>query len=287
MSPPGADETESDERDLDEVLRAQDAAAGPTYSEFLRLDELLALQPGFDGNSDSLLFFTVHQSKELWMRVMFVEACKARDSLFAGKIHSALKTIARVRSIQQIMIASWTALQTLTPVDYLSFRDRLGTSSGFQSPGYRKLEFALGQKDKRYLGPHAREPEHHRELTAVLSEPSLYDAALAYLRQSGLEVPADRLARDWSEPYLFSEGVLRAWQAVYADTERHFHAYHLAEILVDLEADFQLWRFKHFKTVERIIGAKGGTGGSSGTAYLKHAMERTFYPELWELRTGL
>ncbi len=291
MSPPGADDSQNDQsdddRDLDQVLQAQDRAAGPTYAEFLKLDELLALQPGFPGNSDSLLFFTVHQSKELWMRVMYVEAVKARDSLFAGQIHSALKTIARVRSIQQIMIDSWTALQSLTPVDYLSFRDRLGTSSGFQSPGYRKLEFALGQKDKRYLGPHARDPDHHRELTEVLEAPSLYDAALAYLQQSGLAVPADRLARDWSEPYLFSQGVLEAWQAVYGDTERHFHAYHLAEILVDLEADFQLWRFKHYKTVERIIGAKGGTGGSSGTAYLKQAMDRSFYPELWALRTAL
>ena len=280
MSPPAED-------DLDELLQAQATATGPTYSDFLKLDELLGLQPGFEDNSDSLLFFVIHQTKELWLRVMFVETINARDHLCAGHIHHAFKTIARVRSIQQVMIESWSALSSLTPVDYLSFRDKLGTSSGFQSPGYRKLEFALGQKDKKYLIPHQRKPHHHQELTEVLEAPSLYDAALHYLDRRGLVIPADRLARDWSEPYEFSEGVFQAWQAVYADTETHFQAYHLAEVLVDLECDFQLWRFKHFKTVERIIGAKHGTGGSSGVPYLKSAMDRYFYPELWKVRGEL
>ncbi len=215
MSPPAED-------DLDELLQALATATGPTYSDFLKLDELLGLQPGFEDNSDSLLFFVIHQTKELWLRVMFVETINARDHLFAGHIHHALKTIARVRSIQQVMIESWSALSSLTPVDYLSFRDKLGTSSGFQSPGYRKLEFALGQKDKKYLIPHQRKPHHHQELTEVLEAPSLYDAALHYLDRRGLVIPADLLARDWSEPYEFSEGVFQAWQAVYADTETHF-----------------------------------------------------------------
>ncbi|MDA0239545.1 MAG: tryptophan 2,3-dioxygenase family protein [Proteobacteria bacterium] len=163
-----ADDTDKKD-DLDEVLEAQAKATGPTYSDFLKLDELLALQPGFEDNSDSLLFFVIHQSKELWMRVMYVEAINARDHLFKGDIHHALKTIARVRSIQQIMIESWSALSSLTPVDYLSFRDQLGTSSGFQSPGYRKLEFALGQKDKKYLVPHEKSPHHHQQLLDVLA----------------------------------------------------------------------------------------------------------------------
>lgn len=276
-----------DETDVDTVLKAQANAKGQTYSDFLKLDKLLALQPGFDNNSDSLLFFTLHQTKELWMRVMYVEAVSARDSLFDGQAGPALKTLARVRSIQQIMIASWSSLATMTPVDYLSFREDLGSSSGFQSPGYRKLEFVLGQKDKRFLVPHEKTQNHYEDLSDILNQPSLYDGALHYLHRLGLPIPADRLERDWSEPYTFSQGVHDAWKAVYDDTENRFEEYHLAEILVDLEYDFQLWRFKHFKTVERIIGSKTGTGGSSGVSYLKLAIDRYFYPELWEVRAAL
>ena len=276
-----------EETDIEDVLEAQAKAEGQTYSDFLKLDELLALQPGFDNNSDSLLFFTLHQTKELWMRVMCVETISARDSLLEGQVGPALKTLARVRSIQQIMIESWSSLATMTPVDYLSFRENLGSSSGFQSPGYRKLEFVLGQKDKRFLMPHKKSPNDYENLAEVLKQPSLYDGALHYLHQVGLPIPIDRLERDWSEPYTFSQGVHDAWRVVYNDTENRFQEYHLAEILVDIEYDFQLWRFKHFKTVERIIGSKTGTGGSSGVAYLKLAIDRYFYPELWEVRGAL
>ena len=275
------------ETNVEDVLEAQAKAEGQTYSDFLKLDELLALQPGFDNNSDSLLFFTLHQTKELWMRVMCVETISARDSLLEGQVGPALKTLARVRSIQQIMIESWSSLATMTPVDYLSFRENLGSSSGFQSPGYRKLEFVLGQKDKRFLMPHKKSPNDYENLAEVLKQPSLYDGALHYLHQVGLPIPIDRLERDWSEPYTFSQGVHDAWKVVYDDTENRFQEYHLAEILVDIEYDFQLWRFKHFKTVERIIGSKTGTGGSSGVSYLKLAIDRYFYPELWEVRGAL
>ena len=276
-----------EETDIEDVLEAQAKAEGQTYSDFLKLDELLALQPGFDNNSDSLLFFTLHQTKELWMRVMCVETISARDSLLEGQVGPALKTLARVRSIQQIMIESWSSLATMTPVDYLSFRENLGSSSGFQSPGYRKLEFVLGQKDKRFLMPHKKSPNDYENLAEVLKQPSLYDGALHYLHQVGLPIPIDRMERDWSEPYTFSQGVHDAWKVVYDDTENRFQEYHLAEILVDIEYDFQLWRFKHFKTVERIIGSKTGTGGSSGVSYLKLAIDRYFYPELWEVRGAL
>ena len=221
------------------------------------------------------------------MRVMCVETISARDSLLEGQVGPALKTLARVRSIQQIMIESWSSLATMTPVDYLSFRENLGSSSGFQSPGYRKLEFVLGQKDKRFLMPHKKSPNDYENLAEVLKQPSLYDGALHYLHQVGLKIPIDRLERDWSEPYTFSQGVHDAWKVVYDDTENRFQEYHLAEILVDIEYDFQLWRFKHFKTVERIIGSKTGTGGSSGVSYLKLAIDRYFYPELWEVRGAL
>ena len=276
-----------EETDIEDVLEAQAKAEGQTYSDFLKLDELLALQPGFDNNSDSLLFFTLHQTKEIWMRVMCVETISARDSLLEGQVGPALKTLARVRSIQQIMIESWSSLATMTPVDYLSFRENLGSSSGFQSPGYRKLEFVLGQKDKRFLMPHKKSPNDYENLAEVLKQPSLYDGALHYLHQVGLPIPINRLERDWSEPYTFSQGVHDAWKVVYDDTENRFEEYHLAEILVDIEYDFQLWRFKHFKTVERIIGSKTGTGGSSGVSYLKLAIDRYFYPELWEVRGAL
>ena len=283
----GGKSAKPEETDMEDVLEAQAKAEGQTYSDFLKLDELLALQPGFDNNSDSLLFFTLHQTKELWMRVMCVETISARDSLLEGQVGPALKTLARVRSIQQIMIESWSSLATMTPVDYLSFRENLGSSSGFQSPGYRKLEFVLGQKDKRFLMPHKKSPNDYENLAEVLKQPSLYDGALHFLHQVGLPIPIDRLERDWSEPYTFSQGVHDAWKVVYDDTENRFQEYHLAEILVDIEYDFQLWRFKHFKTVERIIGSKTGTGGSSGVSYLKLAIDRYFYPELWEVRGAL
>ena len=270
--------------DFKEVLDAQANTKGKTYSDFLKLDELLALQPGLENNSESLLFFTLHQTKELWMRVMYVETLNARDNLFEGKVGPALKILARIRSIQQIMIESWSGLATMTPVDYLSFRDKLGSSSGFQSPGYRKLEFILGQKEKRFLIPHEKSPHHHSELKEILSQPSLYDSALHYLNRAGILIPKDRLERNWAEEYTFSQGVYDAWKTVYKDTETYFNEYHLAEVLVDIEYDFQLWRFKHFKTVERIIGNKTGTGGSSGVQYLKLAIDRYFYPELWEVR---
>ena len=275
------------EPDFEEVLGAQAKAVGQTYSDFLKLDDLLSLQPGFENNSESLLFFTLHQTKELWMRVMYVEAVNARDCLFEGRVGPALKTMARVRSIQQIMIESWSSLATMTPVDYMSFREELGSSSGFQSPGYRKLEFVLGQKDKRFLVPHEKTPHHYAELREVLNQPSLYDGAIHYLNRVGLHIPATCLKRDWSKPYTFNQGVHDAWKTVYGNTESYFEEYHLAEILVDMEYDFQLWRFKHFKTVERIIGSKTGTGGSSGVRYLKLAIDRYFYPELWEVRAAL
>ena len=177
------------ETNVEDVLEAQAKAEGQTYSDFLKLDELLALQPGFDNNSDSLLFFTLHQTKELWMRVMCVETISARDSLLEGQVGPALKTLARVRSIQQIMIESWSSLATMTPVDYLSFRENLGSSSGFQSPGYRKLEFVLGQKDKRFLMPHKKSRNDYENLAEVLKQPSLYDGALHYLHQVGLPIP--------------------------------------------------------------------------------------------------
>ena len=221
------------------------------------------------------------------MRVMCVETISARDSLLEGQVGPALKTLARVRSIQQIMIESWSSLATMTPVDYLSFRENLGSSSGFQSPGYRKLEFVLGQKDKRFLMPHKKSPNDYENLAEVLNQPSLCDGALHYLHQVGLPIPTDRLERNWSEPYALSQAVHDAWKVIYGDTKNHFQEYHLAEILVDIEYDFQLWRFKHFKTVERIIGSKTGTGGSSGVSYLKLAIDRYFYPELWEVRGPL
>jgi len=212
--------------DFKEVLDAQANTKGKTYSDFLKLDELLALQPGIEDNSESLLFFTLHQTKELWMRVMYVETLNARDNLFEGKVGPALKILARIRSIQQIMIESWSGLATMTPVDYLSFRDKLGSSSGFQSPGYRKLEFILGQKEKRFLIPHKKSPHHHSELKEILSQPSLYDSALHYLNRAGILIPKDRLERNWAEEYTFSQGVYDAWKTVYEDTETYFNEYH-------------------------------------------------------------
>jgi tryptophan 2,3-dioxygenase len=257
------------------------------YGSYLGLDLLLAAQRPLSDAPDELLFITIHQVQELWLKLAAHELDGAIAAIRADELQPAFKSLARVSRIQSQLVTAWDVLSTMTPADYLAFRDALGQSSGFQSYQYRALEFRLGAKDPRMLAMHRHHPEHHAHLQALLEAPSLYDEALRLLTRRGLPIPADCVERDWSIPHAASDAVKAAWLTIYRDTQHHFDLYELAEELVDLEDQFQQWRFRHMKTVERIIGFKPGTGGSSGVKFLKTALERTFFPELWQLRSEL
>jgi tryptophan 2,3-dioxygenase len=269
------------------IARADPAKAGDmTYGGYLKLPALLDLQAPNTGEHDELLFIVIHQATELWMKLGLHELEAARARLAADDIAPALKMMSRVARIQTQLIQSWEILATMTPADYTRFRSHLGTSSGFQSHQYRLLEFLLGAKNPAFIGLHEKEP-HHDRMVQALNSPSLYDETLRLLARRGLPVPADRLDRDWSQPYQASAGVEAVWLTIYRDIERWWDLYELGEKLVDLEYRLQQWRFVHMKTVERIIGYKIGTGGSAGVTYLAKVLERSFFPELLSLRTSI
>lgn len=258
-----------------------------SYGAYLRLPLVLGAQKPLSGAHDELLFIIIHQASELWMKLCLHELDGARAAIRADDVEPAFKMLARVGRIQSQMIQSWDVLATMTPFDYSSFRGALGDSSGFQSYQYRLLEFALGAKNARVLEVHRADPAIFAQLEAALAAPSLYDESLMLLGRRGFDVPPERLNRDWRAPYEPHPGVEAAWLAVYRDTARWWDLYELAEKLVDVDYRFQQWRFAHLKTVERIIGYKRGTGGSSGVPYLATTLERAFFPELLSLRTAI
>ncbi len=258
-----------------------------SYSDYLCLDKVLTAQRPVSDSPDELLFITIHQATELWMKLMRHEVLGATSSIAADDLQPAFKMLARVSRIQAQIIQSWDILSTLTPADYLAFRDRLGQASGFQSAGYRLLEFALGNRDSSLLAPFRHDAAMHAELAAALAAPSIYDEAVHCLARSGFEIAGTVLARDRTRAWQEDRTVLDAWRQVYRDVDRHWDLYQLAEKLVDVEDWFQQWRFRHLKTVERIIGMRRGTGGSAGVTYLKKALDFAFFPELWALRTEL
>lgn len=258
----------------------------PTYAEYLQLDRILSAQSPRSGEHDELLFIVIHQTSELWMRLSLHELGAARDQLRRDELGPAFKMIARVARIQEQLIQSWDVLATMTPSDYSAVRRGLGSSSGFQSHQNRLIEFMLGAKDARAVA-HQRDPQAKAALAAALTEPSLYDAALAHLARRGFAIPASALERDWREPYAPNAEVTEAWAVVYRDPARWWDLYELAEKLVDLETRYAQWRFAHLKTVERIIGRKMGTGGTDGAHYLARVVERRFFPELLDVRTQL
>jgi tryptophan 2,3-dioxygenase len=257
------------------------------YGSYLGLDLLLAAQKPLSDAPDELLFITIHQVQELWLKLAAHELDGAIAAIATDELQPAFKSLARVSRIQAQLVTAWDVLSTMTPSDYLAFRDALGQSSGFQSYQYRALEFRLGAKDPRMAAMHKHHPEHHAHLQALLNAPSLYDEALRLLARRGLPVPSECVERDWSRPHVANDAVKAVWLSIYRDTHRYFDLYELAEELVDVEDQFQQWRFRHMKTVERIIGFKQGTGGSSGVKFLKTALERSFFPELWQLRSEL
>jgi tryptophan 2,3-dioxygenase len=264
-----------------------DLAGKQTYGEYLNLDLVLSAQRPLTKEHDELAFIVIHHVQELWLKLVAHEIEHAINSIRVDDLPPAFKALARVTRIQEQLIRAWDVLSTMTPADYLAFRDALGPASGFQSFQYRLVEFRLGAKDARMLLPHRHAPEYHARLEAALKEPSLYDEALRLLARRGFAVPKEVLERDLTQPYVSNPAVRDIWLKIYRAAQEHFDLYELAEELVDVEDWFQQWRFRHMKTVERIIGFKRGTGGSSGVGFLKTALNRAFFPELWELRTLL
>lgn len=258
-----------------------------TYGDYLQLDTLLAAQKPLTQEHDEQLFIVIHHVQELWLKLVAHELEAAIAAIRADDLPPAFKSLARVTRIQEQLISAWDVLSTMTPADYLRFRGDLGQSSGFQSYQYRLVEFRLGAKDAKMLLPHRHRPEIHARLEAALKAPSLYDEALRVLARRGYPVPREVLERDFTQPHVFDARVRDIWLSIYREPGEHFDLYELAEELVDVEDWFQQWRFRHMKTVERIIGHKRGTGGSAGVGFLKTALERSFFPELWDLRTML
>ena len=258
-----------------------------SYGDYLKLNQVLSAQQPLSDQHDEMLFIVIHQASELGRKLAGHELSSAVKNIQEGDFGHAFKVISRVKQILNQLTQSWNILSTLTPVDYLKFRDTLGHSSGFQSYGYRKVEFLLGNKNASLLKVHESDPVVHQELKQILDAPSLYDVTLKVLDDNGLGIDADVLTRDYSQPYQSNDSVLQAWLSVYRNDEEHFQLYELAEKLIDIEDSFQQWRFKHMYTVQRIIGNKMGTGGSSGVGFLKKALDISFFPELFELRTHL
>ena len=264
-----------------------DLGTSRSYGEYLQLQALLSAQKPVSDAHDEMLFIIVHQVSELWIRLylhelQFVQQCVLRDDL-----DPSFKALQRIAKVQTQLFGVWEVLATMTPSDYTAFRNSLGRSSGFQSVQYRLLEFALGNKNAESIRVHQRVPEEYEQLKRALHAPSLYDQVLALLSRRGYGIPAQLLERDFSEAYAPSKAVTAAWLGVYHNSQKDWDLYELAEGLIDLDHRFQLWRFQHMKTVERIIGNKPGTGGTSGVNYLAKALELRFFPELWQARTAL
>ncbi|NMP15878.1 tryptophan 2,3-dioxygenase [Thalassotalea sp. Y01] len=277
---------EKNVRDLEDSIHT-DFKNDMSYGDYLCLDQILSAQKPLSDQHDEMLFITIHQASELWLKLAGFELSAAVKNLQDGDFGHAFKVISRVKQIFIQLTQSWGVLSTLTPVDYLKFRDALGHSSGFQSYEYRKLEFLLGNKNKAMLKVHEAKPDVHAELAKVSAAPSLYDETIKALAKAGFAIDSEQLERDFNLPYNKNESVLNAWLEVYANSQKYFELYELAEKLMDIEDAFQNWRFKHMYTVQRIIGNKMGTGGSSGIGFLKKALDISFFPELLELRTRL
>jgi len=260
-----------------------------TYASYLELDKLLAAQHPLSDpeHHDELLFIIQHQTSELWMRLIIHELDGVLSHLAEDDLGPCQKGLARVKQIQRQLFEQWGVLATLTPSEYVKFRGVLGDASGFQSLQYRIIEFQLGNKNREMLDVFAHSPEQQERLRAVLEAPSLYDEFLRLLARRGYPIPADCVERDWSLPHRRRADLLPAIKAIYERPEDQWELYELCEELVDVEESFQLWRFRHMKTVERIIGYKRGTGGSSGVGFLRAALDLTFFPELLDVRTEI
>ncbi len=258
-----------------------------TYASYLQLDTLLAAQQPVSDHHDEMLFIIQHHVTELWLKQLIHELRSAIALIAADDLPPALKRLARVKAIQRQMFEQWSVLETLTPIEYVQFRDKLGHASGFQSLQYRTVEFLLGNKNPGMVRVFAHDAAGQARLQADLEAPSLYEEFLRYLDRRDYEVPPEVIDRDFTQPYAAHVGVVAVFKTIYDAPDEHWAAYEMCEELVDVEESFQLWRFRHMKTVERIIGFKRGTGGSSGVGFLRRALDLTFFPELLDVRTHI
>jgi tryptophan 2,3-dioxygenase len=276
------------ERELESGIHT-DLSGRMSYGGYLHLDRLLSAQAPLSdpAHHDELLFIIQHQTSELWMKLMIHELKAALGHLQRDEVWQCRKIFARCKQILRQLTEQWSVLETLTPSEYMGFRDTLGPSSGFQSLQYRTIEFLIGNKNESMLKVFAYDPELQAGLADVLDAPSLYDEFLMYLSRFGHDVPERHLARDWRQTHVHDPALVQVFERIYEDTDRYWREYSLCEDMVDLESQFQLWRFRHMRTVMRIIGFKRGTGGSSGVGFLKQALELTFFPELFDVRTSI
>ncbi len=276
------------QRELEQGLR-RDLAGNITYAGYLGLDLLLSAQRPLSQppHHDEMLFIIQHQTTELWFKLAIHELRAAIEFVRRDELEPTFKILARLKNIQAQLINQWSVLTTMTPTEYARFRHVLGPASGFQSAQYRLVEFLLGGKDRRLLEFHKHRPDDYAVLKEALEAPSLYDEFLRHLARRGMAVPREVVERDVSEPHPKHDGVVAVFKAIYEDPEKSWDAYEMCEKLVDVDEQFALWRFRHVKVVERIIGYKRGTGGSSGVAFLRTLVELNFFPELWAVRTEI
>jgi tryptophan 2,3-dioxygenase len=282
---PGADQP--GERIVGEDGAKTDFSRDMSYGDYLHLDQVLTAQHPLSPDHNEMLFIVQHQTSELWMKLMLHELRAAVASVARDELGTAFKTLARVSRIMEQMVHAWDVLATMTPPEYSAIRGYLANSSGFQSWQYRCIEFMLGNKNAAMLQPHAHRPDLLAQVRAAYEAPSLYDESLRLLARRGLPVPASHVERDWTQAYTADDEVEHAWLTVYRDPAHHWDLYQLGEELTDLEDAFRLWRFRHVTTVERVIGFKRGTGGTSGVGYLRKMLDVVLFPEIWKLRTDL
>ncbi|MGO1165727.1 MAG: tryptophan 2,3-dioxygenase [Janibacter sp.] len=273
-------------RDIEDGVH-RDFREEMSYGGYLALDTLLDAQRPVSDHHDEMLFIIQHQTSELWLKLVLHETRSAMALLAADEMRMALKRVARVKHIQRTLTDQWSVLATLTPTEYQEIRPHLGHASGFQSWQYRGVEFALGNKHAGMLDVHAADPEAQAALRELLEAPSLYDEFLRYLSRRGYAIPEHVLTRDLTRAHELDDELTAVFATIYEDAERHWDVYEACEELVDLEDNFQLWRFRHLKTVSRVIGMKTGTGGSSGVGFLQRALELSFFPELFAVRTEI
>jgi tryptophan 2,3-dioxygenase len=279
---------DNNERPLEAEIHT-DLAGRMTYSGYLRLDRLLSAQQLLSDppHHDEMLFIVQHQVAELWLKLLVHELSAAVDHIRNDRVWQFGKVASRCKRVQEQLTGMWSVLETLTPSEYMQFRHVLGPSSGFQSLQYRTVEFLMGNKNAAMLRVLEYDPMLQAQLRAVLEAPSLYDEFLRYLARWGHAVPDTYLQRDWTKPHVFDPQLLPVFERIYEDTHTYWREYSLCEDMVDLETQFQVWRFRHLRTVMRVIGFKRGTGGSSGAGFLKQALDLSFFPELFEVRTSV
>ncbi len=260
-----------------------------TYEGYLQLDLLLSAQKPLSDplHHDELLFIIQHQTSELWMKLILHELQAAIGYIQQDNLAPCFKILSRVKQIQRQLFEQWGVLETLTPNEYAQFRKVLASASGSQSAQYREIEFMLGNKNAEVAEVFRYSDRLCQEVTQILHEPSIYDEFLRYLTRGGYPIPEECQERDWSKPHVRNPNLIPIFKEIYDHPEDQWSEYEMCEKLVDVEENFHLWRFRHLKTVERIIGCKRGTGGSSGVGYLKQALDITFFPEIFDVRTEI